>query len=73
MVWWILCSVAYFAIAGLFLYVITKLKRDISQRKHYANHPERIKKDFGSFWTDLICSLLWPLQIIGLLVYGMKG
>ena len=73
MIWWILGSIFYLVVSGLFMYVITKLKMDISKRKHYANHPERMRKEFGSVWSDLFCSLLWPFQIIGLLVYGMKG
>ena len=73
MVWWILCSVAYLAVAGFFLFTIVRLKRRLSGRKFYVKHPDRFKKEFGSFFTDVACSLLWPLQIIGLLFYGMKG
>lgn len=73
MIWWILGSAAYLAVACLFFYVIAKLKKRLSNRKHYAKHPEKIEDDFGGTTTDLICSLLWPLQIIGLLAYGMKG
>lgn len=73
MFWWILVTVFYLAVAGLCLYLIRKMKRNLSQRKYYARHPERLKMEFGGFLSDLLCALLWPLQTIGLLFYGMKG
>lgn len=73
MILWILASVLYLAIAGLFFHVVTRMKKNISQRKFYVKHPDRFRAEFGSVTMDVICSLLWPFQIIGLLVYGMKG
>ena len=70
MVWWIVGSILYLAVSGMFMYVITKTKRNLSSRRHWNR--ERVEREFGSFISDLICSLLWPFQIIGLLAYGMK-
>ena len=74
MIWWIVGSMLYLAIAGLFLFTIVGWKRSISRRrKQFARHPERLRMKFGGLASDVICSLLWPLQILGLLFYGMKG
>ena len=73
MIWWIVGSMLYLAIAGFFLFTIVRLKRSISRRKQFARHPERLRREFGGLVSDVICSLLWPLQILGLLLYGMKG
>ena len=73
MILWIVGSIAYLAIAGLFLYIVVRTKRHLAQSKHYSKHPEQFKAEFGSLASDVICSILWPFQIIGFLVYGMKG
>ena len=73
MVWWIVGSVLYVAVACLVMHIIRSTKRRIAGSKHYSRHPEKLKAEFGGFASDLICSILWPFQIIGLLVYGMKG
>lgn len=71
MIWWIAGSVLYLAVSCLFLYMMTRIKRNLSERNQWSR--ERVEREFGSFKSDLICSLLWPFHIIGMLVYGMKG
>mgnify|MGYP003516610491 CR=1 FL=1 len=47
------------------------VNEDLKQRKHYKKHPER----YGVMpvWAIAIISILWPLQIIGLLIYLFGG
>lgn len=72
-VFWTICLIAYFAVACFLFYVVTKLKKDLLQRKHYARHPERVKQEFGGIISDIVCAILWPLQIVGLFVFLARG
>lgn len=71
-VWWIIGLILYSAIAIWVFWLIRNLKKDISQRKHYARHPERLKQEFGGLFSDIVCAAFWPLQIIGFLVFLLK-
>ena len=62
---------AYIVIAVFVFGAMHRINEDMKQRKHYDAHPER----FGvmPIWIISILSLLWPLQIIGILIYICKN
>lgn len=66
---WAAISILYFVIACFFYRVIACLKKSLSERKHYVRHPERLKQEFGGFWTDFFVAAFWPLQLVGVLVF----
>lgn len=66
-----LCVVVYLMIAALVFRFVYRANEDLKQRKHYKAHPERYGVE--PVWVLAIISLLWPLQLIGLLMYIIKG
>lgn len=67
---WI-ASAAYVLIAVLVFRSAYATNEDLKQRKHYAAHPERYGVD--PTWVLFFVAALWPIQIIGLFVYLLKG
>ena len=65
-----LCVVVYLMIAALVFRFVYRANEDLKQRKHYKAHPERYGVE--PVWVLAIISLLWPLQLIGLLMYIIK-
>ena len=61
---------AYIVIAVLVFCAMHCANEDLKQRKHYKAHPER----YGvmPIWSIAILSMLWPCQIIGVLIYICK-
>ena len=67
----IFCSVAYLVVAVLVFRLAYYTNEDLKKRKQYKKHPER----YGVMpvWEIAIISILWPLQVIGLLIYLCGG
>lgn len=67
----ILGAAAYLGIAVLVFRLAYYTNEDLKQRKHYKKHPER----YGVMpvWGIAIISILWPLQVVGLLIYLCGG
>lgn len=73
MIWWIAFAVLYVGIACFMFHSLRKLKQDLLQRKHYARHPERVEQEFGGIVSDIVCAILWPLQIIGVFMFIFRS
>lgn len=72
MIWWIAFVALYVGIACFTFHTLRKLKQNLLQRKHYARHPERVEHEFGGIASDIVCAILWPLQIVGVFLFIMK-
>jgi len=68
--WWIIIGV-YLAIAVCVYRFIRSINEDLKQRKHYEAHPERYP--VSSTAGLVVCSLLWPLQLLGFVIMIFKG
>lgn len=73
MIWWIAFAVVYIGISCFIFHSVRKLKKDLLQRKHFSRHPERIEQEFGGIASDIVCAILWPLQIVGVFVFLARG
>ena len=69
--------VVYFTISSLYLAVSCLLLRFVIAKQNHLlgtkmgrRHPERF---YRPIWFNVIVSLLWPLQIIGFLIYLVRG
>lgn len=69
----VLCiSVMVYVFAAICVFrLMYNVNEDLKQRKHYDSHPER----YGVLpvWGIAILSILWPLQIICLLICLFGG
>lgn len=67
---WFLFASVYLCIAVLVFRFAYNVNEDLKQRKHYKKHPER----YGVLpvW-GLAILILWPLQVIGLLIVICGG
>ena len=59
-------SIAYIAVAYLFLRFVLKARSRLLGSKMGRRHPERF---VNPLWIDVIICVLWPLQIIGFFIY----
>lgn len=66
--WWII-SIAYMLIAVCFYRFFHGLNEDFKQRKHYNAHPERYP--VLTTWEMILCSILWPFQVLGFILGAM--
>lgn len=66
-----LLSIVYLLIAILVFRASYIMNEDLKQRKHYKKHPER----YGVMptWALVLVAALWPLQIIGVFIYLLRG
>lgn len=62
-------AIPYLAVAAMFLRLIIRTQRHILDSKMGRRHPERFK---DPLWLHVVISILWPLQIIGLILYFYK-
>lgn len=60
-------SVVYLGIAVIVFRCVYYANEDLKQRRHYNKHPERYGVE--PVWSIAIISILWPLQVLGLLIY----
>ena len=58
---------AYLCIAVLVFRFIYNVNEGLKQSKHYMKHPERYGVE--PTWILATRAMLWPLQIVGLLIY----
>lgn len=69
--WWTISIVVYLAIAASLFKAMYSVNEDLKNRKHYKSHPERY--GVSPVWILVVVSVLWPIQVIGLMFYAMKG
>lgn len=67
----ILGIAAYIVIAALAFRYMHRDNEDLKAAKHYKEHPER----YGVLpvWVIAVLAILWPLQIVGFLIYICGG
>lgn len=66
-----LLSIVYLLIAILVFRASYIMNEDLKRRKHYQKHPDR----YGVMptWALVCVAALWPLQIIGVFIYLLRG
>ena len=64
-------AIVYGCVAICVFRFVYNANEDLKQRKHYKKHPERYGVE--PVWVLAIISILWPLQVIGLLIYLCGG
>jgi hypothetical protein len=62
----LLIAIPYLAVSAMFLMFIIRTQRHILDSKMGRRHPERFR---DPLWLHVVISVLWPLQIIGFVMY----
>ena len=62
----LIIAIPYLAVSAMFLRFSIMTQRHILDSKMGRRHPERFK---DPIWLHVVISVLWPLQIIGFVVY----
>lgn len=66
----LIIAIPYLAVSAMFLMFIIRTQRHILDSKMGRRHPERFK---DPLWLHVVISVLWPLQIIGFVMYIFRG
>ena len=66
----IVFSAAYLAVSCMFLRFILVTQERMRNSNMGRRHPEMFREPL---WLTVLVSLLWPLQIIGFIVYLARG
>ncbi len=62
----LIIAIPYLAVSAMFLRFSIMTQRHILDSKMGRRHPERFR---DPLWLHVVISVLWPLQIIGFVMY----
>lgn len=62
----LIIAIPYLAVSAMFLRFSVMTQRHILDSKMGRRHPERFR---DPLWLHVVISVLWPLQIIGFVMY----
>jgi ABC-type sugar transport system permease subunit len=63
-------SIAYLAVAAMFLRYVIRVRGKLLESKIGRRHPEWFA---DPLWLEVIVCIFWPLQIIGFFIYLFRG